>query len=87
MKLIIDIPEEQYNLIKLSDKSVFADASSKECMLNSIKNGIPYDEKLQVADEVWKLYEKHHSHLATHVIEFGNELNDLLVKYQKEGEE
>ncbi len=87
MKLIIDIPEEQYNLIKLSDKSVFADASSKECMLNSIKNGIPYDENLQVADEVWKLYEKHHSHLATHVIEFGNELNDLLVKYQKEGEE
>ena len=47
MKLIIDIPEEQYIFIKLSDKSVFADASSKECMLNSIKNGIPYEERPQ----------------------------------------
>lgn len=47
MKLIIDIPEAQYNFIKLSDKSVFADASSKECMLNSIKNGTPYEERPQ----------------------------------------
>lgn len=40
-----------------------------------------------LADEVWKLYEKHHSHLATHVIEFGDELKDLLSKYQKGGAE
>ena len=39
-----------------------------------------------LADEVWKLYEKYHSHLATHVIEFGDELKDLLGKHQK-GEE
>ena len=38
-----------------------------------------------LADEVWKLYEKYHSHLATHVIEFGDELKDLLGKYQKGG--
>ena len=36
-----------------------------------------------LADEVWDLYEKHHSYLATHVIEFGDELKDLLGKYQK----
>lgn len=62
MKLIIDIPEEQYNLIKLSDKSVFADASSKECMLNSIKNGIPLpkghgrlvDENYVIAELVYR---------------------------------
>ena len=45
------------------------------------------EEKPQgnLADEVWKLYEKYHSHLATHVIEFGDELKDLLGKYQKGG--
>lgn len=36
-----------------------------------------------LADEVWKLYEKHQSHLATHVLEFGDELKELLGKYQK----
>jgi len=40
-----------------------------------------------LADEVWKLYEKHHSHLATHVLEFGDELKELLGKYKKGGEE
>jgi hypothetical protein len=41
MKLIIDIPDEQYEYIKLSDKNTFADVSSKECMLYAIKNGTP----------------------------------------------
>ena len=44
----------------------------------------PYEERPQgeLANEVWQLYEKHHSHLATHVIEFGDELKELLDKYQ-----
>ena len=41
MQLIIDIPEEEYKWIKKSDKTVFADVASKECMLNAIKNGTP----------------------------------------------
>lgn len=41
----------------------------------------------ELADEVWKLYEKHHSHLATYVYEFGEELKELLSKYQKGGAE
>lgn len=41
----------------------------------------------ELANEVWKLYEKHQSHLATHVIEFGDELKELLGKYQKGGAE
>ena len=41
----------------------------------------------KLANEVWKLYEKHQSHLATHVIEFGDELKELLDKYQKGGAE
>lgn len=40
-----------------------------------------------LVDEVWKLYEKYQSHLATRVIEFGDELKDLLGKYQKGGAE
>jgi hypothetical protein len=39
MKLVIDIPEEEYMMIKMSDKTVFANAASKECMLHAIKNG------------------------------------------------
>ena len=35
-----------------------------------------------LANEVWKLYEKYQPYLATRVIEFGNELKDLLGKYQ-----
>lgn len=46
-----------------------------------------YRPQGELADEVWKLYEKHHSHLATYVIEFGNELKELLGKYQKGGAE
>lgn len=41
----------------------------------------------KLANEVWKLYEKHQSHLATRVIEFGDELKELLDKYQKGGTE
>lgn len=41
----------------------------------------------ELAKEVWKLYEKHQSHLATYVIEFGDELKELLGKYQKGGAE
>lgn len=41
MRLIINIPDEQYEYIKQSDKSAFADVSSKECMLYAIKNGTP----------------------------------------------
>ena len=41
MRLLIDIPDEQYEYIKKSDKNTFAAVSSKECMLYAIKNGIP----------------------------------------------
>lgn len=39
----------------------------------------------ELANDVWKLYEKYQSHLATRVIEFGDELKELLDKYQKGG--
>ena len=41
MKILIDIPDEQYEYIKKSDKNTFAAVSSKECMLYAIKNGTP----------------------------------------------
>lgn len=41
IELVIKIPEEEYRWIIKSDKTVFADVASKECMLHSIKNGMP----------------------------------------------
>lgn len=41
IELVIKIPEEGYRWIKKSDKTVFADVASKECMLHAIKNGTP----------------------------------------------
>lgn len=41
IELVIKIPEEEYRWIKKSDKTVFADVASKECMLHAIKNGTP----------------------------------------------
>lgn len=53
----------------------------------SLDNAPTVTPEYYLADEVWKLYEKHHSHLATHVLEFGYELKELLGKYQKGGVE
>ena len=47
----------------------------------------PQGEWTELTDEVWKLYKKHQSHLATYVLEFGEELADLLGKYNDGGAE
>ena len=41
MKILIDIPDNEYNLIMGSDKTCNADSCSKELMMHAIKNGIP----------------------------------------------
>jgi hypothetical protein len=41
IKLVIKISEEEYKWIIQSEKTVFADIASKECMLHAIKNGTP----------------------------------------------
>lgn len=40
MKILIDIPEEEYRWIKQSDNTVAAALCSKECMMNAIKRGL-----------------------------------------------
>ena len=45
MKLVIEMPEEEYRWIKGSDETVFADVASKECMLHAIKNGTPLPKR------------------------------------------
>lgn len=40
-----------------------------------------------LANEVWELYEKYQPYLATNVLEFGDELKELLGKYQEGGTE
>lgn len=85
MKLIIDIDEELYKAYK-GRPPMLGDAGM-DMIAQAVANGIPYGERLQgdLANEVWELYEKYHSHLATSVLEFGDELKELLGKYQKEG--
>lgn len=46
MDIVIKISEDEYRWIKKSDKTVFADVASKECMLNAIKNGTPLESYL-----------------------------------------
>jgi hypothetical protein len=61
VELMIKIPEEEYRWIKQSDKTVFADVASKECMLHAIKNGKPipnYHGKLKDADELYSIFKK-----------------------------
>ncbi|SCW63343.1 hypothetical protein SAMN05660484_02166 [Eubacterium ruminantium] len=41
IELVIKIPEDEYRWIVKSDETVFANISSKECMLHAIKNGTP----------------------------------------------
>lgn len=84
MKRIIDVPDDLYNRC-----CRFAEFGVVDRVEKCIANSIPYEERPQceLANEVWKLYEKYHPYLATSVIEFGDELKDLLGKYQKGGEE
>lgn len=61
MELIIDISEEEYRWIKKSDKNVFADVASKECMLHAIKNAIPLPKghgDLKDIAEIERLWQK-----------------------------
>lgn len=82
MKLIIDIDNDYFEIIKYRVEN-----GDDYKPYTLIANGIPYEKRTQnkLANEVWKLYEKHHSHLATHVLEFGEELADLLGKYNEGG--
>lgn len=57
-ELVIKIPEEEYRWIMKSDKTVFADVASKECMLYAIKVGTPLPKghgRLIDADELKRI--------------------------------
>ncbi len=57
MKILIELPEAEYNLIMKSDKTAFADASSKEAMMYAIKNGVPLPKEhgeCPAQQGVWK---------------------------------
>lgn len=81
MKLIIDIPFEAYYTFKCD-----LGKGNLNALGVIIANGKPHEEtQSELAVKVWELYEKNQSHLATHVIEFGDELKELLGKYQNGG--
>lgn len=80
MKLIIDIPFEAYYTFKCD-----LGKGNLNALAEIIANGKPYEKSSQdkLANDVWQLYKKHQAHLATHVIEFGDELKDLLAEGAK----
>lgn len=66
VELVIRIPEEEYRWIMKSDKTVFANVSSKECMLHAIKNGTPLPKghgKIMDVDKIVKKMEEREEQL------------------------
>ena len=57
IKLLIDIPQDQYEIICKSDNTAIAQFVSKETMMHSIKNGVHIDieklERLNLDDELY----------------------------------
>jgi hypothetical protein len=41
VNVVIEIPEEEYRIILLSDKTAMSEFASKEAMMYAIKNGTP----------------------------------------------
>lgn len=61
MKILIELPEAEYKLIMKSDKTAFANASSKEAMMYAIKNGVPFPKehgRLIDADSLLNKFDK-----------------------------
>ena len=86
------IPYEESKDGDLISRSALKEAIAKsqpccDVWIDLINNAPTVTPEGDLANEVLKLYEKHQSHLATHVIEFGDELKELLGKYQKGGTE
>ena len=44
MRMVIEIPEELYDMILSSDKTIWAEFVSKEAMMYAIKNSTPLDD-------------------------------------------
>lgn len=47
-KIVIEIPEEEYNIILLSDKTAMSECASKEAMMYAIKNGTLLPEGAEI---------------------------------------
>lgn len=95
MEIVIKIPDEEYRLIIQSDKTVFADVASKECMLHAIKNGTPlpvHHGRLIDADKFQmycfqKNFDRRLSEGGLATINMFLELQPTVVEANKEGEE
>lgn len=60
MKILIDIPAEEYRWIRLSDQTWAADVASKECMMNAIKKGMVISDEADITkgDMILGLFKK-----------------------------
>jgi len=85
--MVIDNAPTVETDIEAVAKDAYDHGEGYELGKNSRPQGEMTDEVWKLTDEVWKLYKKHQSHLATYVLEFGEELADLLGKYNEGGAE
>lgn len=88
-RVVVNIPDS-VDLSKVNDIKLCIRYCKDNDEYSYVTDGFSIQEErpqVELANEIWELYEKYHSHLATHVIEFGDELKDLLSKYQEGGKE
>ena len=52
-------------------------------VLNMAIEALKNDKANAIKRDVWELYQRHQSHLATYVYEFGIELKELLGRYER----
>lgn len=77
MELAITIPDDEYRYIKKSDKNVFADVASKECMLYAIKNGtpLPKGEWLRISQLSEQEDDRYKCSRCGNVVHYANKMN------------
>lgn len=91
MKILIDIPAEEYRWICKSDETWAANTASKECMMNAIKRGIVIS-KMTNGDVVKTLFSDTKCSVLTDneeiiVADFMDFMNWLKEPYDKENKD
>ena len=92
VELVIKIPEEEYRWIKKSDKTVFADVASKECMLHAIKNGKlllkGHGRLIDVNDIEWAKHQQERNYIDYEVVDWEDIKNaPTIIEADKESEQ
>ena len=84
MKILINIPAEEYRWIRKSDETWAANVASKECMMNAIKKGIVISDEADSTkgDMILGLFKKDISNGDMEINPLGKQ--NLLIKVSTE---